>query len=266
MKKYNKVLVFALVIVAVFSMNFIVNATNKSIKAVENENLEISAYAADLNAYINDALNSNIKFRTATDEILLDKIVSDFIISHGKNYNAELLKNSTKQKIITIDDENRIIINGLTVAVCGNKTVKATPDRIMKGAIKNHNLSSFQSSGTTPIKEYYYVCYGAILGQELWRIAQEAQFTYTGHSVTVNYSNGYYKHGFLSIWQVSNWEESTQSSILVDNVWTKKVASSGNFHYGIEYQGVGLVIEDHYVTIDARCTVDGVTSGYYTIR
>ena len=96
-------------------------------------------------------------------------------------------------------------------------------------------------------------------------MTQEAQFTYTGSSVTVNYSNGYYTRGVLSIWQVSDWEDSELSSILVNNIWTKKVTSSGNFHFGIEYQGVGLVIQDYYVTIDARCTVNGVTSGYCTI-
>lgn len=59
----------------------------------------------------------------------------------------------------------------------------------------------------------------------------EAQFTYNGSSVSVNYSDGSYQRGFLSIWQVSDFKDSSVSSITVDGVYYARVKSSANFHY-----------------------------------
>ncbi len=224
----------------------------------------VSTYAAALRAYVDNKLDSNTMAISTTGKIALDKIVESFIAQHGKDYDIDLLSKSTRKETIIVNDESKIVVNGAVVTVLGNNTVEATPDRIAKGAIPINSL--LRASGTTPILSYYYACYGAVAGQELWRVTQEAQFIYTGNSVTVNYSNGFYTHGTLSIWQTSNWENSKVSSILVDNVWTKRVMSSGNFHFGLEYEGIGLVVQDFYVTIDARCTVNGETHGYYTVN
>lgn len=89
----------------------------------------------------------------------------------------------------------------------------------------------------------------------------EAQFTYNGSSVSVNYSDGSYQRGFLSIWQVSDFKDSSVSSITVDGVYYARVKSSANFHYGLEIQGVGLVIQDNYCWVDARCSKTGTVKG-----
>lgn len=152
-------------------------------------------------------------------------------------------------------------MDGILIYANGHNDVAATPERIQKGAIDVSN-SSRAASQTTSIRAYYHAVYALVLGQELYRITQEAQFTYNGTSVSVNYADGYYQRGFLSIWQVSDFQDSAESTIVVDGVTYKQVKSSANFHYGLEIDGIGLVIQDNYCWVSARCTKNGTVVGY----
>lgn len=183
----KRILSSLLTLVVVFSISF--GATASAADVISQETAgdrAVSAYAAELDAYVNTELNNKSLLKTTVDEIALDKIVSSFIADHGTNYDVELLKESTKKETIVVNNESKIVIDGAIVTVYGNNAVEATPDRIANGAIDISNAFLARASGTTPIVSYYYAAYGAVLGQELWRVTQEAQFTYTGSSVTVN--------------------------------------------------------------------------------
>lgn len=264
MKKVHSIIALLVITCLALSTCLSAGAVNTSDQLQANNNY-VNTYTNDLKTYVNN-------HRKTSPSTSVDNLVTDFIKANGSKYDGNKLLNSTNVVSIDIDNNNQIRIDKGIVYVKGYDTVAVTPDRIAMGAIDvskatsaTFSASASAASGTTPIVSYYYAAHTAILGQEVWRVTQEAQFTYTGSSVTVNYRNGYYTHGILSIWQVSNWVNSAVSSIFVNNVWTKKVMSSGNFHFGIEYQGIGLVIQDKYVTIDAECTVNGVTHGYYTL-
>jgi hypothetical protein len=226
---------------------------------------DVSSYADALKSFIDSNSATYTKSTNVSHSISLDQLVEAFIAQHGNEYDYKKLSESDTVETIKVDNDNEITINKGSISVKGLEIVDATPERIAQGAIDVSNNFSVMSSGVTDIKSYYHAEYN-LFGMELWRITQEAQFTYTGSSVTVNYSKGHYTHGTLSAWQVSNWKDSSVDSIQVGGVWTKKVTSSGNFHWGIEYDGNGVVFQDLFVSIDARCTVDGVTSSYYTIE
>lgn len=63
-----------------------------------------------------------------------------------------------------------------------------------------------------------------------------------------------YERGFLSIWQVSNWTSGTE---VVENGAYTRAYGRGNFHYGLEVQGTGLVIQDIFEDVRVSVTRDG---------
>jgi len=56
------------------------------------------------------------------------------------------------------------------------------------------------------------------------------------------------------LWQVSNWKYGTES---VENGAYTRAYARGNFHYGLEYEGNGLVIQDIYEDVRVSVTKDG---------
>lgn len=207
-------------------------------------------YAEDFEAYA-DKASQNRAFT------LPEEIVQDFIEAEGQNYDIETLMRSTEEHTIFLDEENTITLDGIMIYVNGEIDVEATPDRIAKGAV-DVSTNTRAARSTTSIKSYYHAVYALLLGQEIYRITQEAQFTYNGSSVSVNYADGYYERGFLSIWQVSDFQDSEESTYN----GSARVKSSANFHYGLEINGIGLVIQDNNCWVDARCTKNGSVSGY----
>lgn len=222
--------------------------------AAEATQSEFQEYANDFENYV--AASMNIRGTSSPSEL-----AEAFIAENGANYDAAMLQNSQETKTIDLGNDNAIILDGVMIYANGVENVEATPERIAKGAV-DINAQSYSTRSTTPIKSYYHAVYAIILGQELYRITQEAQFTYNGSSVSANYSDGSYERGFLSIWQVSDFEDSKTSTVTESGVSYAKVQSSANFHYGLEIQGVGLVIQDNYCWVDARCSKSGTVKGY----
>lgn len=221
------------------------------------ENISATDADAYFEAYANDFEQYASQKMLARSATTLDEIVTSFISENGSDYDMALLQESTKAETIYVDGENSITLDGIMVYVNGTSDVEVTPERAAKGAIDPNNLARAARS-ITPVKSYYHAVYALLLGQEIYRITQEAQFTYTGSSVSGNYSDGYYEKGFLSIWQVSDFEDSKESTINGSAV----VKSAANFHYGLEINGIGLVIQDNYCWVDVRCTKSGSVSGY----
>lgn len=234
-----------------------VMAMSLSIPAFAAENEAAAAdsyfanYAEDFEAYVGAEMQKR-------SSVLPEQIVQDFIENNGQDYDIETLIESSDEHTIYLDDENHITLDGPMIYVNGVTDVEATPERIAKGAIDVTAASPMAARSTTSIKSYYHAVYALLLGQEIYRITQEAQFTYNGSSVSANYADGYYERGFLSIWQVSDFQDSQESTIN----GSARVKSSANFHYGLEINGVGLVIQDNNCWVDVRCTKNGSTSGY----
>lgn len=116
---------------------------------------------------------------------------------------------------------------------------------------------SLLASGTvfgSATKEYY-----SAAGVNIFTISVSSTFSYNG--TKASYYSGfdaYYTRGFLSIWQVSNWVSGKEAVGYSYSAYAK-----GNFHFGLEVNGVGIVIQDFYIKHTVTCTKDGVISRSY---
>lgn len=238
----------------VLSCVLLISSTGMPAFAAEKEAILFEQYASDFEQYLRTETYSD------SSDSLSDKVQA-FVAEYGESYDAAALLRSDETYVIDLGNDDTVILEGIMVYVNGVDDVDATPERIAKGAIDT-TTATYSTQSTTAIKKYYHAVYALVMGQELYRITQEAQFTYNGSSVSVNYSDGSYQRGFLSIWQVSNYEDSSVSNITVNGVYYARVKSSANFHYGLEVQGVGVVIQDNYCWVDARCSKTGTVKGY----
>ena len=116
---------------------------------------------------------------------------------------------------------------------------------------------SLLASGTvfgSATKEYY-----SAAGVNIFTISVSSTFSYNG--TKASYYSGfdaYYTRGFLSIWQVSNWVSGKETVGYSYSAYAK-----GNFHFGLEVNGVGIVIQDFYIKHTVTCSKDGVISRSY---
>ncbi len=239
---------------AILAVSLVLCCSVPAFAASDEANRETQTYFED---YVSDFRNYIDSATRTRSEKSPEQLVLDFISSKSQNYDAEILMSASDEETIYLDEENSITLDGIMIYVHGADVVEATPERIAKGAIDiNENTRS--ATSVTSIRSFYHAVYALLLGQEIYRITQEAQFTYDGSTVYANYADGYYERGFLSIWQVSDFEDSQESTYYGD----ARVKSSANFHYGLEINGIGLVIQDNNCWVDARCTKNGSVSGY----
>lgn len=99
-----------------------------------------------------------------------------------------------------------------------------------------------------------YVAYSWV-GLPLWEIYAEGEFSYNGSIVTPYFYDGYVKKRFTGfIWQIDNYSEGVTSA--ADNSWAT-VYTRANFHYGIEYDGIGWVWQYIDVKNQIKCDKNG---------
>ncbi len=95
-----------------------------------------------------------------------------------------------------------------------------------------------------------------IFGWPLFRIHIESNFGYNGTKAwyaggLVGYYSRYISGG---IWQVSNWQVGT--TVINGGEYCRAYAR-GNFHFGIEYQGIGWIFQDVYEDVRVSVTRNG---------
>ncbi len=125
-------------------------------------------------------------------------------------------------------------------------------DPCITGLVSNPLFTQGQVQYKWASNDFYaYNAFGSLL----FHIHIESNFGYDG--VTAWYAGGVagsYERGFLSIWQVSNWEVGTT---VIDGGAYCRAYARGNFHWGFEYQGNGIVIQDAYEDVRVSVTRDG---------
>jgi hypothetical protein len=65
----------------------------------------------------------------------------------------------------------------------------------------------------------------------------------------------------FNLWQISNWEEGTN----IISSSTAEVYSQGNFHYGFEYNGNSLTVQNYYIKVYLSCDQNGNYGAYYSV-
>lgn len=83
------------------------------------------------------------------------------------------------------------------------------------------------------------------LNMKLFTVKTKGYFQYNGTDVKPKLNDAWYTRGFLSIWQVSNWQKSTYKK----GSNYAEVYGRGNFHFGLEINGYGLVVQDQYIKV-----------------
>lgn len=274
MKKIRALIGSILVVCMMLSLGISATAADVNSNAqIQANNTYVSSYANDLKNFVQNQKSAN----ATTTTMPADKMVESFIAQSKDKYDFFKLHNSTSTETIKIDDNNSITIDkGLLYANCSG-TVAATSDRIAKGAIditsSKDTLAASSAStnavtpaygGTTPIFYQYISIYNSNNTVFLYKVYQEAQFTWVqGTSCTCNYANGYYTFGDVTSWSVQNWTNSATASQLINGVWRKIATSSGNFSLEITIQGIKVTISNNYTWARCCCNVYGNYYGEY---
>ncbi|MDK2832967.1 MAG: hypothetical protein PWR29_728 [Methanolobus sp.] len=195
-----------------------------------------------------DALNSN------TENISTDEIIANYFKDNedkiSKNSFAKNDKASDKDNLRTYQLEDGSLI---TFMKKGDFYISSMEEESNSEIVTQRAINAATSYSYTPIltasKSFY-----SPMGVKLFTVYSKGYYRYDGNTVKAYYMDSWYTKGYLSIWQVSNWEEGgyDYASAAVSEIYGR-----GNFHYGFEYQGVGLVIQDKYVTVKSICDKNG---------
>ncbi len=122
-----------------------------------------------------------------------------------------------------------------------NTSVKALGTQ----SLSNIPIIGIQSMSYTPTITASWSAYSWV-GLLCFTVYTKGYFGYDGTRVEAHYIDSWYTRGTLSVWQVSNWEEGGYN--YADGT-SAQFYGRGNFHYGFEYQEVGIVVEDVYVNL-----------------
>ncbi len=202
--------------------------------AARLQNASPDEYDSVINQYF--AANPNPVFDSVLDVVSENQVKKDTLrLKTSSAFRADY------EEVFTINDSTTltvtptyVVVSVLDVRDNSNVTVNATK-------------ATSSKSGTC--SETYY----GLVGNKLFTLTVECTFYYNGSSAW--YKSGfdyYYTKGFLSIWQVSNWKGWKEASGT-----SYKAYCSGNFHFGLEYEGNGLVIQDFYCKNTLTCSKDG---------
>ncbi|HJH29864.1 MAG TPA: hypothetical protein C5S51_09275 [Methanosarcinaceae archaeon] len=117
-----------------------------------------------------------------------------------------------------------------------------------------------QSMSYTPLIKCSWSAY-SWAGIRLFTIYTKGYFGYDGTEVEAHHVDSWYTKGFLSVWQVSNFEEGGYNN----GAGTySEFYGRGNFHYGIEIDGIGIVLTDKYINLYVSGDKDGGYEGHIT--
>ena len=202
--------------------------------AARLQNASPAEYDSVINQYF--AANPNPVFDSVLD------------IIDGKQAGEKTLRLKTSSAFRTDYEEVFTINDRTTLTVTPTYVVVSILDTRDNPDVAVNATKATSSKSGTCTKTYY-----GLVGNKLFTLTVECTFYYNGSSAW--YKSGfdyYYTKGVLSIWQVSNWKGWKEASGT-----SYKAYCSGNFHFGLEYEGNGLVIQDFYCKNTLTCSKDG---------
>ncbi|KYC60876.1 hypothetical protein [Heyndrickxia coagulans] len=271
-----------LAVVLIFSL-FCFSLGSLSTKAATTEKDSIKT-ASELQ----NKLTSYLKTANPKTDGEVEKVVSDFykdnnvdkkITSSFDNTglpNIEYSEGTSENNAINIDkyiDENVDKGNFVEKKVNDNVSVIFTnsPVYFIESTEETLTLPNTNKNGVMRLAASRYKNTKTVthrytakswVGLTLFKLGVKGYFSYNGSKVKPHLNDAWYTRGTLSIWQVSGWHKGT---------YTKgsnyaEVYGRGNFHYGFEVKGVGLVIQDKYFKVYLSSNAKGKVSKHTTIR
>lgn len=173
------------------------------------------------------------------------------VLTDNKDNNTVYLKSSEKfndryELVYDIGDNQQLVITPSSIIV---DTLAVSDDGLSRATTKS-------KTGTSS-KTYY-----SVIGNKIFSLTVECKFYYNGSKAW--YKSGfdyYYTKGAITLWQVSNWKGWKEKSGT-----SYKAYCSGNFHWGVEYDGNGLVIQDIYCKNTVTCSKSGTITKSATYK
>ena len=104
-----------------------------------------------------------------------------------------------------------------------------------------------------------------IFGTRLFTIYAKGYYRYQVSPATVetHFTDAWYSLGSPTVFQVTNWKE---GGINYLNTHTGEIYGSGQFHWGFEVQGVGLVLYNKYIKVYSTCDQFGNIHRQYIMQ
>ena len=163
-----------------------------------------------------------------------------------------------------IDNTTSITVTPLYIEVTNIECLDddSTSEDSLIGEILSYYTTDVNAATTKTKKYAESKDYYSWVGLKSFTIGLSCNFYYNGKKAWYKSGlDGFYTRGILSIWQVSNWKVGKESD------GTSYMAyCSGNFHYGFEYKGVGIVIQEKYIRHRMTCNKNGNVSVTYLTR
>ncbi|MEK5460919.1 hypothetical protein NST36_18950 [Bacillus sp. FSL R5-0293] len=158
----------------------------------------------------------------------------------------------------SINDNLTIITTNSPVFYIHQTTADETPEDPEENgdfkatAAKYKNTKTFTSSYTA--KNF--------LNMKLFTVKTKGYFQYNGSNVKAKLNDAWYTKAFLSIWQVSNWKKGTYKK----GKNYAELYGRGNFHFGLEIKGYGLVVQDQYIKVYLTANKKGTVWKKWSVK
>lgn len=221
------------------------------------DDLTTNVKPSELEQGLIDALNSNTK-NLATDYVIANYCkANEDKISTSEDNNVSGKSNSRIYQLedgsnITFTNRGYFLIDNLKV---NNNTIQPV-NKENKMNLQSEDNSLYTPSLISSVSEYNS------LGWKLFTVYTQGYFGYDNKSVQPYHVDSWYVHNMpFNLWQISNWEDGTD---IISNS-TAEVYSQGNFHYGFEYKGNSLTVQNYYVKVYLSCDQNGNYGAYYSV-
>ncbi|MFZ3590123.1 hypothetical protein ACOI1C_12790 [Bacillus sp. DJP31] len=193
-----------------------------------------------------------------TEELDLNSYIKENV-AHG-NFRVEEI---SKGVSIIFTNEDLFFINYINID--GELELEEDSSDASLLSSLSSNIKDITEPQTVSAATYYsgrvtekYVAYSWV-GMPIWEIWTEGEFSYNKST----YVQGHFYDGDVDkrwggvVWQIDNYAEGTTQA--ADKSWAT-VYTRANFHYGLEYSGVGLVVQYLKVKAQIRCDKYGKIS------
>ncbi|MBU8576475.1 hypothetical protein ACQKEX_15100 [Bacillus pumilus] len=244
-------------------------AVNKKVNSIDELQRELVSTLKLTNPQSEDQLEQAIESVTRNAD---DSLLADY---YNTTQSKTILPNTADNADLNLDeyvDDNSAlgefqrheINNDLTIITTNSPvffihqtTVEDTPgdegdfDTAAKKK-KYKNTKTYSSSYTA--KNF--------LNMKLFTVKAKGYFKYNGSDVKAKLNDAWYNKGFLSIWQVSNWKKGTYKK----GKNYAELYGRGNFHFGLEIQGYGLVVQDQYIKVFLTANKKGSVWRKYSVK
>ncbi|MCY9376483.1 hypothetical protein MOF34_15510 [Bacillus sp. T17B1] len=260
MRKFKKTLFSILGFVLILSSFTFATGSKAASASEKNEINSIKEYQ--------DLLLATLKFSNPKDEDQLENAVNQFNsknVFNNKALTKYYVESNSKTILPNVDNtkkeldiENYIQSNidigqfathklNENISVTFTNTpvyfIESTTEEDTPQTSSNVEIAAAKYKNTKTYTHSYTA--KNFLNMKLFTVKAKGYFQYNGSDVKPKLNDAWYTKGFLSIWQVSNWQKSTYKK----GSNYAEVYGRGNFHFGLEINGYGLVVQDQYIKV-----------------